>query len=206
MSVQPGRTNTAQVPSSCGVGYQPLPAPRVLSAAEQHGAALPPRSMTAVRLSVELRAARHRIRELEQDVTALRVELARRPAVVEAEAPTWAARGIQATQYGHPDLGGDWTLDTNRVRLVGPSTGSGGLSVKVSNTECLLLAMLASAPGVVAWDRLIAALFGTGTPVQDAMHGIRIHIARLRGKLRRTGATGRIENVQGLGYIWEVQP
>lgn len=204
MSAQPGRTNHAQLDSSVGVGYQPLPPPRIVRAAEQQGD-VPPlaRSMTAVRLGVELRAARHRIRELEREVAALQVELAKRPAPPPGpEQQTWAFRGAQALALGPLDLGGGWTLDPGRRLVI-----RGDVSQRLSNTECLLLALVVKADGsTVPWDDLIGACFGTAGPRQDAMHTIRIHLSRLREKLRRAGVPVAIGNIPALGYVLLKEP
>lgn len=198
MSVQPGRSNHAQALSSVGVGYQPLPAPRVLRAAERQGDVPPPltRHMTAHRLSLELRDARRMIRQLEREVAALQVELARRPVPPPDEPDSYTFRGAAALAIGPLDLGGGWTLEPGRRRVV-----RGDTSQRLSNTECLLLALVVKADGdTVPWEDLIGACFGTTWPRQEAMHAIRVHFSRMREKLGRVGAPVAIANIPTLGY------
>jgi two-component system, OmpR family, response regulator len=66
-------------------------------------------------------------------------------------------------------------------------------------TEFRVLAALAAAPGdVIRRQALVAAAWPDGAIVHD--NTLHVFLARIRRKLRRVGATSRVESVRGVGY------
>jgi two-component system response regulator MprA len=66
-------------------------------------------------------------------------------------------------------------------------------------TEFRVLAALAAAPGdVVRRQALVSAAWPEGAIVHD--NTLHVFLARIRRKLRRVGATARVETVRGVGY------
>jgi len=88
----------------------------------------------------------------------------------------------------------DFVLDPARHGL-----RNGACEESLTPTEFRVLAALAAAPGdVVRTQALVAAAWPEGAIVHD--NTLHVFLARIRRKLRRVGATTRVETVRGVGY------
>jgi two-component system, OmpR family, response regulator len=75
-----------------------------------------------------------------------------------------------------------------------------GTTVPLTPTEFRLLAALAAQPGdVIRRATLVAAGWPDGAIVHD--NTLDAYLARIRRKLRETGAPEAIETVRGVGYV-----
>jgi len=82
------------------------------------------------------------------------------------------------------------------------AAGHGDQEIALTPTEFRLLAALAARPGtVVRRATLVAAAWPDGAVVHD--NTLDAYIARIRRKLRRSGAPEAIETTRGVGYRLE---
>jgi DNA-binding winged helix-turn-helix (wHTH) protein len=92
--------------------------------------------------------------------------------------------------------------DSGTRRMVGPHG-----EARLTPSEHILLMCLAQRRGMmVAWNALIGALWVPDDEPEAASDALQVHICHLRAKLRRVGATARIDNVWAAGFVLSAPP
>jgi len=143
--------------------------------------------------------------DLRELVARIHAHLRRRtPNATTTRATTPGATTTPATPPSEPSTSSTSTGSPDGVVRAGPVQVDharrvvriAGAPVELTTKEFDLVALLASAPGVVfTRDQIIAAIWGTRDAGVD--HNLDVHIARIR---RRTGDPALIGTVRGVGY------
>ena len=106
-------------------------------------------------------------------------------------------RGARAENAvaAEPFAFGAWQIDPERL-----AAECDGVAVLLSRRELSILALLVRERGrIVSRRRLLADVWGMGSPERIETRTVDMHLAKLRKKLRRDGRDG-IETVRGEGY------